>query len=325
MFRSQYPDISIKKSSFFELRPPEIKKPKKLTDLCDICVEGKRARCQLSKLLENDDGGESGSEGPRTPEMKEKIEKLKKQVNEFELHYQCKQEQRENFKKQIKDLPERTAILVMDFSANLKINLELEQKGRDYYHQPQRTLFGATLIFRHPETQCLEFFYFDIISECLNHDAFFVSKALIKILEHPVFKEQQFSRLTFWLDNGKHFKNKELFYTFHKIREENKFESVTANYFIVNHGKSFCDGRFGVVKRFVRDFSLRRDGAVKTTQDVITAIKRMSANSKVKSVQLILNFTTVPSEKNIYDISAFSKYHHFVFFVEFCLCSLSGF
>lgn len=61
MFRSQYPDISIKKSSFFELRPPEIKKPKKLTDLCDICVEGKRARCQLSKLLENDDGGESGT------------------------------------------------------------------------------------------------------------------------------------------------------------------------------------------------------------------------------------------------------------------------
>jgi hypothetical protein len=72
---------------------------------------------------------------------------------------------------------------------------------------------------------------YDIISECLNHDAFFVSKALIKILEHPVFKEQQFSRLTFWLDNGKHFKNKELLEMMFLGNEVTQFDVKTKLFF----------------------------------------------------------------------------------------------
>jgi hypothetical protein len=41
----------IKKSSFLSLRPPQVKKPNKFTDMCELCNEGKRAQNQLQSFV----------------------------------------------------------------------------------------------------------------------------------------------------------------------------------------------------------------------------------------------------------------------------------
>ncbi|MCL6574005.1 MAG: hypothetical protein K6T88_20360, partial [Bacillus sp. (in: Bacteria)] len=58
----------------------------------------------------------------------------------------------------------------------------------------QRTLFGTTLVYV-DENENRKFFYFDIISEILDHNAYFVNKALFKILNHSVFKSHQIKEL----------------------------------------------------------------------------------------------------------------------------------
>jgi hypothetical protein len=84
-------------------------------------------------------------------------------------------------------------VLVIDFSSNLKLNLESIQKNKDYHNQPQRTLFGATLVYV-DENDNRKFFYFDIISEILNHDVYFINKALFKILNHSQFSSHTKSK-----------------------------------------------------------------------------------------------------------------------------------
>jgi hypothetical protein len=46
--------------------------------------------------------------------------------------------------KETKTLHLGASVLVIDSLSNLKMNLELVQKNKDYYNQPQRTLFSAT-------------------------------------------------------------------------------------------------------------------------------------------------------------------------------------
>jgi hypothetical protein len=55
---------------------------------------------------------------------------LKKKIQSFEKHYEVRQKQREKFKEEIKTLHLGANVLVIDFSSNLKLNLELIQKKR---------------------------------------------------------------------------------------------------------------------------------------------------------------------------------------------------
>jgi hypothetical protein len=169
-----------KKVVFFT--PSSSEKPKKFTDMCELCIEGRRAQNQLNNLLETG-----------IYENKE-VEDLKKKIQNFEKHYEVRQKQREKFKEEIKTLHRGAGVLVIDFSSNLKLNLELIQKNKDHYNKPQRTLFGATLVYV-DENENRKFFYFDIVSEILDHNAYFVNKALFKILNHSVFKSKQIKEL----------------------------------------------------------------------------------------------------------------------------------
>jgi hypothetical protein len=149
----------------------------------------------------------------------EEVEELKKKIQSFEKLHEIRQKQREKFKEEIKTLYHGASVLVIDFSFNLKLNLELVQKNKDHYNQPQRTLFCATLVYV-DENENRKFFYFDIISEILDHNTYFVNKVLFKILNHSVFKSHQIKELKTWCDNAKHFKSQELFYDLHKFRNE---------------------------------------------------------------------------------------------------------
>jgi hypothetical protein len=86
----------------------------------------------------------------------------------------------------------------------------------------------------------------------------FFNKALFKILNHSVFKSHQIKELKIWCDNTKNFKNQELFYDLHKFGDEYGWK-IKVNCFAEKHGKGYCDGRFGVIKRFIRDYTNKKE------------------------------------------------------------------
>ncbi|MCL6574004.1 MAG: hypothetical protein K6T88_20355 [Bacillus sp. (in: Bacteria)] len=77
---------------------------------------------------------------------------------------------------------------------------------------------------------------------------------------------------------------------------------IKVNFFAEKHGKSYCDGRFGVIKRFIRDYTNKKEKKIKTTQDIVAAIQHMAATSKsrVQSAQIILNYEKMSPSKMVY-------------------------
>jgi hypothetical protein len=39
---------------------------------------------------------------------------------------------------------------------------------------------------------------------------------------------------------------------------------IKVNFFEEKHEKSYCDGRFGVIKRFIRDYTNKKEKKIKT-------------------------------------------------------------
>jgi hypothetical protein len=268
-FKSSHPNIDIGKITFRKLCPKEIKKARKLTDMCEYCELGRKAKAQLTKILT--DFHSSCSHGSSVGEMencllfrslneedKEKIQRLQKIVELFEKHYEAKIRQHSAFKAQVCHL-KKDVIFVLDFKENLKLNVEQVQLGRSFYNQPQRTMFEVIMIFK-DENDEIKYFYWDFFSRCLNHNAFFVKEALSKIFKHEQFLKHNFKSIIFWMDNAKHFKNKKLVYYFCEFFEK-IFKSrvqISWNFFIEGHGKNLCDTRFSFISRLLNNYTNKK-------------------------------------------------------------------
>ena len=51
--KAENPDLKLSLSKFYKLCPKYFKKPKKMTDMCRICVDGKKAEKNLLLLKSN--------------------------------------------------------------------------------------------------------------------------------------------------------------------------------------------------------------------------------------------------------------------------------
>jgi ABC-type uncharacterized transport system ATPase subunit len=72
-----------------------------------------------------------------------------------------------------------------------------------------------------------------------------------------IFKSHQLKELKIWCNNAKHFKNQELFYDLYKFGVEFGLKKKV-NLFAEKHEKIYCDGRVGVIKRFIRGYTLTK-------------------------------------------------------------------
>ena len=330
-FKSSHPNIDIGKTTFRKMCPKEIKKARKLTDMCEYCELGKKTKAQLTKILT--DFHSSCLHGSSLGEMencllfknlkedKEKIRRWQKIVDLFEKHYEAKNRQRSAFKAQVCHLKKGEVIFVLDFKENLKLNVEQVQLGRSFYNQPQRTMFEVVMIFKNDNDE-IKYFYWDFFSRCLNHNAFFVKKALSKIFKHDQFLKHNFHSITFWMDNAKHFKNKELAYYFCKFFRKTfkRRVQISWNFFIEGHGKNLCDTRFSFISRLLNEYTNKKNKKLKTTKDIVSAIQsEISKINEIKTLknknfelseQIILNFK-FPSSKFVYNFEGISNFYHF--------------
>jgi len=288
-----YPCVSF--SSFRNLKPKEIKKAKRDTDLCPLCVERKRLRA-LKNNLER-------KLNPSDAEIKQ-LNEITTNLQAIDRHIELEKTLRAEFNKQKTSLRKGDAVLVMDFKENMGLGKGQQESSRNFYNSPHRSVFTIAVYTKDcSNTKDLrninnnkkkednpkknyKINYFTFISECLDHDSGFVLDCLNTLIESDEWKKLNITRnINLWMDNApQHFRTFELLYGYFKLATE-KLSSNTLhlNYFAEYHGKCVCDSHFSLLSRYYRDYTMSKDykDPIYSTDDFIKLLENSVANSNL--------------------------------------------
>merc|ERR1712000_215007 len=292
-YNEDYPCVSF--SSFHNLKPKEIKKAKRDTDLCPICVEGKRIRAlknNLERRLNLSD-----------EEIKQ-LNDITANLQAIDRHIELERTLRAEFNKQKTSLRKGDAVLVMDFKENMGLGKGQQESSRNFYNSPHRSVFtiavytkddSNTTDFRNNnnnnkkqdnQKKNYKINYFTFISECLDHDSGFVLDCLNTLVESDKWKKLNITRnINLWMDNApQHFRTFELLYGYFKLATEKLHSnSLHLNYFAEYHGKCVCDSHFSLLSRYYRDYTMSKDykDPIYSTDSFIKLLENSVANSNL--------------------------------------------
>ena len=248
-FQQAHPGMKCSRTSFFDYKPKNIKKPKSKQDFCKICKQDQMYRpaltCAHPANLDSND---------------------REALAAWKFHKDTAKARDQDFKHRLKYLRASEALIVMDFKQNISLGKGPVQDSHVFFKAPQRTVFGAVAYFR--ANQKIYKVIFTAVSPILTHDSLAVKLALQKILGHGVFRHFGVKNVHFWMDNaGGHFRTFETLATLDSLGKKNSL-SVTANYFAEYHGKSECDRHFGWISRIYADRTSYDDSkTINTTED----------------------------------------------------------
>ncbi len=172
---------------------------------------------------------------------------------------------------------EGEAVLVIDFKENITLGVSDEEASHDFYGRPQRTIFGAVLIWRSVSSvgKSLSFRYYDVISKGLNHDPWFVHSALSMIFKRESFQKLNLSSLSIWLDNGpNHFRTFETLWVFSDLCQGG-LQKITCNYFVEGHGKCLCDTHFSKLSLAVKNWTKQSNHSINTSEELLICFQEM--------------------------------------------------
>jgi hypothetical protein len=203
------------------------------------------------------------------PNKKQQKEYKKLQQYEFAInsHKENNNTQRNSFFNSIKELKNQEAILLMDFKENVKLGGSPREVSKIFYTKSQRTIFCICVITAN------EHHYFDFISEDLTHDSEFVSRAIRYLISTNEFKKLLIENVSFWSDEGKHFRCGETQNFYQDLFLKKVFKTVSFNYFVEYHGKSYCDSHFSVISNIIEKYESSVD-QIKSTTDLINIFKK---------------------------------------------------
>jgi hypothetical protein len=314
----------ISESSFRKLlkKLKYIKKAKKHTDKCELCVCGKNIEKKIKVLNSTLSNRKVGGR------YKERLEKELKSntelLNNYKKHKDDAAHQRAAMKLQIEQLKNNEVVIIFDFKANIVIDQDPEYElSRDFYQNVQRTCFGAVVYYKNGST--VKKHFYDFFSEYMIHNSYFTTKALEKLFQCNLFTKKAFENVYFWMDNGPHFRTKELFRYFVSLKERKIFKNISWDYFVEHHGKSCCDRRFSQIsamyKKYIND---PNNDKVRSTLELVKCIRSMSQENLKKkinkiskkfinnSTQILLKVFKKPSTYEIVKINNF-KFGYYSF------------
>jgi hypothetical protein len=208
---------SISYSSFYRRIPKNVVIPIKKTDLCELCLRGKRLE---SKIIQTNEE--------------------KNLIILYRNHLQNASRQRNSLKLDLINIKIDQAILIMDFKQNIKLGNSPEQVAYDYFHP---TSINYLSIF---VKNIKESIFFDFTSMELNKDSYFVIECFNLLFEHEEFKKMGIKDIVIWTDVGKHFKSGMIAYYLSNLSQTKKLK-VIHNFFVECHGKNICDVHFSQV------------------------------------------------------------------------------
>jgi hypothetical protein len=169
--KAQNPDLKLSLSKFYKLCPKNFKKAKKLTDMCKVCVEGKKAKKKLQQLINNNNSNNDNI-----------IEQLKQEINYYEQHIYFRKQQQQLYKKSIEYTTSSSCVIVIDFKENFKIGGGPVETGNVFYEKKQISLLSFTVIYKENDKQTIK--YFNFFLKILNHNSLFVKDCINKLLAY---------------------------------------------------------------------------------------------------------------------------------------------
>ncbi|KAL1914114.1 uncharacterized protein VTP21DRAFT_1104 [Calcarisporiella thermophila] len=154
-FKISNPDFKIFKSKLYSLIPKFFKKSCKKTDICEVCVEGKKNIDNLRRIQREIHNGRIGNcfagevehcEREVTEEDKERLEKLKEKVAIYTSDQRFVDERKSMFAKNSRELDENKRILIMDFKENLRLGSGPVETGKTFFSKQQCSCLGMVLL-----------------------------------------------------------------------------------------------------------------------------------------------------------------------------------
>jgi hypothetical protein len=285
---------------------------KRVTDMCDHCMEGRRHAALLDKRMQT----HQQSTCPfaqqvhwllvqyqaidTVPPLLSSIEFIacsctdvsEDDVNAaralvsvvcFYHHHRCMKQQRHQLYRQHQvevDSTDGLVIITIDYKENIKINTGPEEESRRFYNQAHRTVLGFLCQYKCGVTGRLVNHYVDYISPCLTHDAAFALECLQDLVTHYLLP-RGLHHLHVWSDCGAHFRCKEMIAGVSvelpmACRHLNISLSVDLHFFVEKHGKSAVDGHFSLLSRWLQQAAAQRD--IVSTRDLELALVEQSSS-----------------------------------------------
>jgi hypothetical protein len=192
---------------------------------------------------------------------------LKEQLRMFKFHQYSKDQQKEAFENDKKNLKSNECIVIIDFKENIRIGGGPVEIGSDYFNKSQRTVFGVTIYYK--ENNQLKQRYMVYISEILNHDSIMAQECILNLMKQDWFKK--FKKLNLYSDCGPHFRCAHFAYLILNHLPNQYKLNVIWNFYVEGHGKNSCDSLFSQLSKRLNDFESNNE--VKSTQDVINCWK----------------------------------------------------
>lgn len=322
-FVNENPDVLVSYSKFARLQPKNVRQAKRKLDMCEICVRGEevvRESDKRARLRVEEAEGSGSSDFDKTIEENKKI---------FEAHKCVVDSQREEFKKQKQMVKPGEALVIIDFKENLKLGSGPVEVGNDFYSKSQVTCLGFA-VYLCSEDGSIVTHYFDFISYCLSHDAFFAKQCLAQLIPKIQNKSTQpLHTMTFWLDCGPHFRCYEfLHFLLKEIPQKYaNIQTTMANFFAPHHGKSPVDAHFSHISKSVKSFTTKHK--LTHIEQLKNAIDIYFANSS-SIVEVIIfecpqrgdKFKLQLKSKKDNSLVCVKKYFCFGFFKGSFLCSI---
>lgn len=223
------PEIKLSKSQFYKLCPKNFKYSKKKTDMCDICVNGKKLKRRLGEASED------------------------LRLEYYRQHIELNRDQKICYRQKIENLESNECIVLMDFKQKFKLGGGPVETSQVFYNQSQVSCLGFCVIYKVSGEVIRT--YYNFLSEVISQDSHFVKNCLRKLEQENL---RRFSNIHFWSDNAGHFRSSELKnYILRELQGKNYITSL--NYFVEYHGKSDIDGHFGLLQRVFNSYERRND------------------------------------------------------------------
>ena len=196
------------------------------------------------------------------------VEKKKIQMkkNVVLRHKLINKETKEQFQLLLDELRVGQGILTIDFKENITLGRGPRELGQSWYTRERRTIFGMAFFKREADGRISKW-HFNLVSDCLTHDAVFVKVALSQLFASTVWQSFDIDKLAIWCDNAPHFRNKAFLAYLLDLITEKEFSEVCLCFFEAYHGKSEVDSMFGTMTSWLNEWVKTR--YLNTTEDVL--------------------------------------------------------
>jgi hypothetical protein len=172
--------------------------------------------------------------------------KILEKLNIVRRHHESNKYIKGEHAKQLQTLPLGAAMLTMDFKENITLGSGPRELGQSWYTRERRTIFGMALNKKEADGSISKW-HFNIVSDCLAHDAIFVKQALTHLFATKLWDSFKIEHLYLWCDNAPHFRNTILLAYLLDLVKQKEFQTIKLCFFEAYHGKSEVDGMFGTL------------------------------------------------------------------------------